>query len=365
LQSLDHPRGRTYNVDLIRAIAIVGVVFLHASGRWTVTPQQFTQMNQWEVLSWSTVDAYQTLGCVAVPLFVMLHGALLLQPGKNESILVFFRKRWNRIGLPFLFWGATYFVWDFVVVGIPFSLNTIIQGILNGPYTHFWYCYMLIGLYLMTPILRVFLAQANRAVTTYFILIWFFGVIIPPIVLYLTPFTVNANIFTIGEFIGYFVLGTFLFTLQISRRIIVSLMTIGFALTAFLTYVLTIEVGGTQMYLFQEYFSPTVILASATTFLLLRARALPPIGQLSTSKGHSPSILNKLVKAISENILPIFLFHVMILESIRNGYFGFTINRNTINPIIDVPLETVVTFFISLGIILLLKRVPLLKKLIG
>ena len=55
----------------------------------------------------------------------------------------------------------------------------------------------------------------------------------------------------------------------------------------------------------------------------------------------------------------------MILESLQNGYFGFAINGNTINSIIGVPLMTVIVLFVSLAIILLLKKVPYLKKLIG
>jgi surface polysaccharide O-acyltransferase-like enzyme len=364
LQKVDYPRQHAFHVDLIRTVAIIGVILFHAAGHWTVTPQQMTQMNQLDFISWSTVDVYQSLGSVAVPLFIMLHGALLLQPGKNESIRVFFKKRWTRVGLPFIFWGAAYFVWDFTVVGIPFSLRAIIQGILNGPYTHFWYCYMLIGLYLMTPILRIFLAQADKTATTYFILVWLLGVTMVPLVASLTPFTINGNIFTIGEFIGYFVLGTYLVTylvtLKVSRRILIALTILGFTLTAGLTYYIATIVGGTQMYLFQEYFSPTVILASAMVFPILM-----PIQPNSNQKEDTHSPVNKLIRVISANILPIFLLHVMILESIRNGYFGFTINRYVINPIIDVPLETVVTLFASLGIILLLKKVPFMKKLVG
>ena len=55
----------------------------------------------------------------------------------------------------------------------------------------------------------------------------------------------------------------------------------------------------------------------------------------------------------------------MILESFQKGYFGFAINGNTINSIIGVPLITVITLFISLGIILLLKKIPYLERLIG
>ncbi len=114
------------------------------------------------------------------------------------------------------------------------------------------------------------------------------------------------------------------------------------------------------MYLFQEYSSPTVILAAAMVFLLTLT-ILPP----SNEKEPNASFGGKLIRVISANTLPIYLFHVMILESIQLGYFGVAINHYSINQIIGVPLESVISLFVSLGIILLLKKVPVLKELIG
>jgi hypothetical protein len=55
----------------------------------------------------------------------------------------------------------------------------------------------------------------------------------------------------------------------------------------------------------------------------------------------------------------------MVLESLQRGYFGFAINGNTINSIVGVPLITAVTLFVSLGIILLVKKIPYVKKIVG
>jgi surface polysaccharide O-acyltransferase-like enzyme len=320
------------------------------------------QMNQLEGISWAVVDIYQSFARAGVPLFVMLTGALLLRPEKSEPLSVFFKKRWARLGLPLLFWGAAYFVWDFLVIRIPFSSGTIIQGILNGPYSHFWYIYVLLGLYLWTPILRVFLAHADQKITKYFVIVWFLGVSILPLFSLITVFQLNKNVFTITGYLGYFVLGIYpyLFTMKMRRSTLSIFMILGLALTAFGTYMLGATVGGIEMYFFQQYISPTVILASVMLFLLLLT-IQPPTGQ----KEISPSKVDKLLKIISQNSLPIFLFHVMVLESLQNGYFGFAINRNTINPIIEVPLMTAIVLFVSLAIILLLKKIPYLKKLIG
>ena len=361
MEKLNQLRGRAVNIDLIRTIAMVEVILLHAAGRWAITSQEMNQMNPLEITRWGIVDIYQSLGVIAVPLFLMLTGALLLQPEKKtESLSVFFKKRWARIGLPYLFWGAAYFAWDFLVIGIPFTAGTIIQGILNGPYTQMWYLYVLVGLYLLTPILRIFIAHANQTLIKYFVILWVVSVAIIPFFGLFTIFQLNSNVFTLTGYVGFFVLGTYLSTVQMRRSTLTIFVLLGIVLTAVGTYVLAAAVGGTEMYFFQQYLSPTVILASVMLFLLLLT-VKPP----SVQKESGPSRINKLIKLISQNTLGIFFIHVMIIESIQRGYFGFAINRDTINPIIEVPLLTAVTLFGSLAIILLLKQIPYLKKLVG
>jgi hypothetical protein len=64
--------------------------------------------------------------------------------------------------------------------------------------------------------------------------------------------------------------------------------------------------------------------------------------------------------------LAIFLFHVIVLETLERGYlWGFTISGNNLNSIIEVPLLTAATLFICLAVILPLRKVPILNKLIG
>ena len=140
----------------------------------------------------------------------MLTGALLLQPSKNESLSVFFKKRWARIGLPWIFWGGAYFAWDFLVEHQAFTSSAIIQGLLNGPYYQFWYLYMLVGLYLLTPILRIFIAHADQTIIKYFVILWFLGVAIIPVFGLLTTYQLSSDVFTITGYVGYFVLGTYL-----------------------------------------------------------------------------------------------------------------------------------------------------------
>jgi surface polysaccharide O-acyltransferase-like enzyme len=354
-------------VDLIRALAIVGVIFLHATN--DLTPDSMSQL---EVVRWITVDVYQSFARIAVPLFVMLSGALLLQPSKNESLTAFFKKRWERIGLPFFFWGALYFVWLYFAENKAITVNSIIQGYLTGPYFQFWYIYMLAGLYLLTPILRIVIAHADDKLIKYFIALWVLGASIIPVISYFTVYDLNSTVFTITGWVGYYVLGIYLLKVKIPRVLVVGLMILGVSLAAVGTVYMSFNVGGTDSYYFQDYLSPTMILASTMAFLLLKdAKVLKTkVADAPRNEGLIPqqsktSKLSKLIRLISENTLPIFLFHLMVLETLQRGLLGFTINGSIINSIIGVPLTTIITLFLCLIVIVPLKKVPILKRLIG
>jgi surface polysaccharide O-acyltransferase-like enzyme len=87
-------------IDLIRVIAIVGVILMHSTVDLT------SQLMGLDLLRWWIVDIYQGFGGMGVPLFIMLTGALLLAPSKkDEKTSIFFKKRFIRIGAPFLFLG--------------------------------------------------------------------------------------------------------------------------------------------------------------------------------------------------------------------------------------------------------------------
>jgi len=76
-------------------------------------------------------------------------------------------------------------------------------------------------------------------------------------------------------------------------------------------------------------------------------------------------LARRAIHVICINTLPIYLFHVIILGSLQRGYFGFKLSLTTMNPIVGIPLIATVTFSITLALVLVMKRVPVLKKLIG
>jgi len=353
--------GMALPVDLIRTVAIILVILLHAA----IEPNPTVDfMSPQGVQLWWTSDVYDSIARTAVPLFIMLTGALLLQPSKaDEPIRFFLKKRWNRIGIPIIFWGAIYFAWDFLVKGQALTVLSIVQGVLTGPYVHFWYVYILVGLYLITPLVRVLVAHADWRIIRYFLLVWFVGTgIISLLTLYanISPQTVwfRDTVFLLTGLIGYFILGAYVAKLRLRSSILYLGLILSTVWTIIGTYFLISTLGEDYSQFFLDASSFSVIIASVTLFLILAA-----IPNQTIEKRLPRS--NKLLKVISQNTLPIYLFHLIILETLQKGYLGFKISVTTMNPIIEIPLVTAVTLLLCLAIIVPLKKLPYIKRIIG
>ena len=318
-----------------------------------------TEITQAEVWRWWTVNIYDSLARPCVPLFVMASGFLLLSPEKtDEPLSLFFKKRLSRIALPFIFWGITYFAWRFLVNDEAFAYGSIIQGFNTGPYYHFWFLYMLLGLYMITPIFRVLVAHSQRKILKYFLAIWFLGTAVIPLLNLQTSFSVDSNLFVFVGWIGYFLLGAFLKSVKIKTLFFCTLLSVGWILTMIATYFITASVGGLSSYFFYDYLSANVIMASVGLFMLLYRIPRRQLENIS-------SRLKWLIHKIGQNTLSIFMLHVIILESFQKGFFGFKISVTTINPAIEIPLITGVTLFVCLGIICSAKKIPFVEKIIG
>jgi surface polysaccharide O-acyltransferase-like enzyme len=315
------------------------------------------------LLCWGASTFYDAISLPCVPLFVMLSGALLLHPTKvNEPIRVFLKKRLSRIGLAFVFWGAVYFAWSYYVNHTALSVDSIIQGFFSaGPYIHFWFIYLIAGLYLITPILRIVVAYAHPKILRYLILLWFVSVAAVPLFELITGFTINRELFLIWGWIGYFVLGAYLQEVQVkvSSKVLGVFLVLGVGLTIFGAWLMAFPFHYMDRYFFFfDSLTINIIIASVALYMILRK--FPPAWP-----GKNHPTLGRVVRAISENTLPIYLFHLIILESFEKGFFGFTLSFTGMNPIIEVPLATFATLFVTLGLVLLMKKVPVLKKLVG
>ena len=339
-------------------VAITLVILYHVANE----PYSNLSMTstQYFVFWWSNT-IYLSLAVMGVPLFVMLSGALLLQPQKaNEPISVFLKKRLSRIGVAFVFWSIIYFAWDYFFNHTALTANSVIEEFLNGgAYKQFWFIYLIMGLYLITPILRVLVANGDKRILRYLVALWFVGVTLVPLIHLITGLQLDADLFVFGGLMGYFVLGTLLVDTEMEKKNIKRILLLGLVITIVGLYVMGFVFGSLGEYFyFALYTALGVVVSSVALFKLLSTY---PSDWPKTSHPK----LKQLTHAISANTLPIFFLHVIVIEAFNRGIFGFKISLTQITPAIEIPLLTAVALFVTLGLVLLCKKVPVLRTLIG
>ena len=171
-------------IDIIRIFAFVFIVFLHTLNR------------QFGVNVWMGGYAIISIG---VNLFIMISGYLLLD--KTEEAIVFFKKRILNILPLFLVFNIIYIYFGKIPI-IPVLKGKAISA------SHFWYIYMILGLYLLTPWLQKVLKYAEKE-TLFVVFLWFLCNILNPYLRYFNLAEIPFSNFPLTGFIGYYILGYF------------------------------------------------------------------------------------------------------------------------------------------------------------
>jgi surface polysaccharide O-acyltransferase-like enzyme len=329
------PKMVDTHIDFIKSVAIVLVILIHSCVQ-TFGSYPFSSQSAW----W-TANVYDSLARVSVPLFVLASGALLLGKDKIEPLRSFFKKRSVRIVLPFFVWVAVYFLFRFFVNGETLTINVIIQGTLTGPYYHFWFVYMLFGLLLATPLLRVFISYANATTIYYVIGLAFFSSAILPILSILSGYSLLSNILLPTGWVGYYLLGAMIRKTKTRLAYPITGFIVGTLIVMSSTFWLTSVNGGVLDQFTYDFLSAPVVLASVSAFLLLKQMN---IGNPS-KRTHV-----KILRAVSASTFSIYMVHPLLIDVLERGLLGFQINALTIPPIIEIPLLVLVVFTISFAL---------------
>jgi surface polysaccharide O-acyltransferase-like enzyme len=301
--------------DRLRNIATVMVIAIHVAAPVAHVPTDFH--SSW----WWSGNFWNALSRPGVPIFVMLSGFLLLS--KDYPLQDFLKRRFSRVVIPALFWMLVYSFYGFLAKGSPATVVEMLRNIVVSPvHYHLWFIYLIIGLYLIYPVLRPWVKSARDVDFQYFLVMsmigaWLYKILALffqlPIGIYFELFTNNC---------GYFVLGYYLGTKRASddvanagllrpwrfteRQLIwlgVALVVLGTAGTAFGSYWLNIDFqpGGHFDVYFYDYLTPNVGLSAAGWFLLIRY-------------GWQKMPLLEVEKAFTAASFGIYFSHVLIMD---------------------------------------------------
>lgn len=141
--------------DPLRFLAVAAVVALHL----VPDPAIYDRPDapRW----WFAIFVFAH-GSWGVPVFLMLSGALLLDPSRTEPTADFYRRRWRRIGPPLVFWSAFYLLWRATFKGETMTAAKAVEALLHAqPQFHLHYLFLIAGLYVITPLLRPYVRDSR------------------------------------------------------------------------------------------------------------------------------------------------------------------------------------------------------------
>ncbi len=145
-----------YFEDVLNVLSCFAVVALHCS---------LTVFGPARGHEWNIALVQQAVFIFAVPVFMMLSGANLMEYRNRYSTREFFRKRVLRVGVALLVGSVACYLayclfpdsfWGACDVAKDFSLRAFVHGLLGNTINNtYWFFYAILGVYCVTPLLSL------------------------------------------------------------------------------------------------------------------------------------------------------------------------------------------------------------------
>lgn len=169
---------RKYSIDILRIISALAVIIIHvvsapvanATGTLPVSLEEILHLIH-IFMNWS------------VPVFFMITGYCVLSK-KECTYKYIFSHVGKFIGVLFtvgLFYALLEQVFAFRTVNLEILLTALLNVVSGNSWTHMWYVYTIIGVYLVLPVLHSFFQQEERNVYILTMLLFVFTIVVPTI----------------------------------------------------------------------------------------------------------------------------------------------------------------------------------------
>lgn len=216
--------NRILYINNLRVLATFILITVHTSSMFVSSQSHTPADSQILAYEWTHYAAS------AVNIFLMISGILLLNPHKSLDYDRIVRHYIPRVLLALLFFGLPMCLIEQYMIS-PYSglggvLLIVTQAVINlitgNCWTHMWYMYMLIGLYLLTPLYRCFIAHTTQREQVVLILtLVMFGLVLPSLSGFFSiPF---ASYIQINPILAVYPLGYYLHNYTKSNRWTVSM----------------------------------------------------------------------------------------------------------------------------------------------
>lgn len=183
------------SISLLRIVATIAVIWLHTCSTLTDNRDIFCLTD----MQYSFFGATHQIMNWAVPVFLMITGALML--GRQTDYKSCFGKYIRRVLLALFIFGIPYAALKLVMETKSLSLKIVLQSVaavISGDsFSYLWYLYVLIGIYLVLPVLQKSVQNMeNRQIKCLLMILFVMDFIVPTIssiigmrIAFLAPFT--------------------------------------------------------------------------------------------------------------------------------------------------------------------------------
>ena len=332
---------RDTRLDLIKSIAIFGVLLIHICG-YAAPIASF---------QWMGSVLWRTLFGAAVPLFLMCSGALLNAPGHPMPMKKLYFKNILRILVAGFAWALLYKLYYLLAANALTGANlwqAVKETLLFQHEFHLYYIQMILLVYICLPMTRLFAEKATQREFIYALGVWFvFGIILPTFsgVWPLTLLGGVANLWWMNMVyasVGYALLGYYLLRYPLPKALPFVFLALGIAVTFGATVIGSVVSG--QLYTrFLEGMSVGICFLAIGIFsccLLLKSAS-------------------GVFVYISKASFLVYLSHMFVIYILRDR-LQFTVY--SFPSLFSAPTIALLTLAVCLLLYFILSRIPFVKK---
>lgn len=346
------PAKRLLHYDLLRIFACFSVIMLHSASQfWYELPL--------DSRNWLVANSYDALFRFGVPVFVMISGALFLPPERKVGIKRLYTHNILRLATAYLFWTCLYGLWDSrTFQWKEAGWKPVVLEMMAGRY-HLWFVPMLIGIYMILPILRTWIEHADKRGIQYFLALFaVFQILKETILCFVSSINVRAFLDLLpielaGSYVGYFVLGYYIVRFGFEKKYHKWIYLGGAAggiLAVIFSNFLSLKAGAPNTAVFDSY-SLFTFLAAAAVFLFFKE----VVCRIQWSQGAAA-----VIQEVSACTFGIYLLHILVIEGLQ----AKGIHSMIVSNILGIPFLAAVCFVVCLLCIMVLRRVPWIGKYI-
>lgn len=342
-------RERLQGLDYLRAVACIAIIFIHLlSAGFLMYSEELTLAE--------TVAYRAVLNNLmwAVPCFIMITGALLLEPEKEIGFSKLFSGYVMRLVKAVILFGMLYLLLEIIFNPgyrtVQYVLNGLLEIFTGETWAHMWYLYCMIGLYLLLPFYKKVAEHSSKKELTYLLIVYLvFRSLLPllKIVDIESGFYIHvSSIYPFWLFLGYYIRR---YGAQKSGRFYLSVFVGATVLLALLTWMRWVW----ELEALERLFGYSSV--------LVIAQAAGIAGCFVRMKGKEIPVVKQALLKINQRSFGIYLIHMVFIRLI---YKHLQFDPFSHGGFVAITGMALVCLALSYVLDWLLKKVPLFRQVL-